>query len=137
MSRTAGSDVDVVRTWSFELAKIDAPLSSNDRVHWAVKRKQHADIRWQARTLTVSAVGNRRFRTQKIELELVVQPPDLRKRDSDNYVAHLLKPIKDGVAEALRFPDDSDEHVTWRIVLGPPSGARYWRYIVTLKEREA
>jgi len=135
MSRTAGSDVDVLRTWTFELPKLTAPLSSNGRVHWAVKAKEHKQLRWEARTMTVSAMHNYRFRTKAVDFELVVQPPDARKRDSQNYVAHLLKPIVDGVADALRLEDDTDEHVTWRIVLGPPSGARYWRYIVTLKER--
>jgi hypothetical protein len=137
VNQTPGSNVDVLRTWTYELAKIDAPLSSNDRVHWAVARKQHADIRWQARTMTVSATGNRRFRKQAVDMELVIHPPDKRVRDSDNYIQHVLKPIKDGIADALKFDDDSDDKIRWHIRLGEPTAQRYWRYVITLKEREA
>jgi hypothetical protein len=128
---------DVLRTWTYELAKIDAPLSSNDRVHWAPARKQHADLRWQARTLTVSATGGRRFRKNPFDFELVIHPPDKRVRDSDNYIQHVLKPVKDGIADALRLEDDSDARIGWSIKLGEPTGKRYWRYVITLREREA
>jgi len=125
-----------VGTWSFELAKRTAPLSSNTRkLHWAKKAEEHRDVRWEARTLTVRAMGSRRFRTSAIDLELVVHPPDARKRDSDNLIAHLLKPIKDGVAEALRFADDTDERISWRVVIGPVTEDRCWHYVITLKER--
>jgi len=124
-----------VGTWSFELAKRTAPLSSNTRkLHWAKKAQEHRDLRWQARTLTVAAIGHGHG-MKAIDMELVVHPPDQRKRDSDNLIAHLLKPVKDGVAEALRFSDDTDERIQWRVVIGPPTEDRCWHYVVTLKER--
>jgi hypothetical protein len=123
------------RTWSFELSKRTAPMSSNAKPHWAKRMTEHRDIRWDARVSTINAVGHAHG-LQAIELAIVAHPPNRQKRDSDNLVDHLVKPVKDGVAEALRLTDDTDDVVDWkRPRIGHPTNIRgRWRYVVTITE---
>lgn len=120
-------------SWSLELPISEPPLSANDRVHWAVRAAWARELRDTARLLLrhakVPPLG-------RVRLEVTLCPPDARKRDSDNYVAGVLKPIKDALVDAGVVPDDTDRHVSWAIVLAPPTGDRQgrWRYVVDLEE---
>ncbi len=123
------------RSWSFELPKSDAPVSSNVRgQHWSLVSKEHHTIRWDAKMLTLSLAIPRRS-VQAIDLLVTIVPPDRRRRDEDNYVAHLVKPIKDGIVEALRLEDDTSEYVTWQVRIASPDGSRRWRYVVEFTSR--
>jgi crossover junction endodeoxyribonuclease RusA len=70
-----------------------------------------------------------------MNMVLTITPPDARRRDSDNFVAHVLKPIKDGIVDAGVIPDDTDEYVTWSLRLADPSHDRLkrWRYRLTVE----
>jgi hypothetical protein len=127
-----------MRQWRIELTKQNAPISSNARPYWVKLREEHKRLRWDARVLTIAAAGTAPGVTA-VRIELLVHPPNRAPRDSDNLVAHLLKPIKDGIADALRLEDDTDERVDWlRPRLGHPTNIpRRWRYVVTITELEA
>lgn len=119
--------------WSLELPISDPPLSANDRVHWAVRAAWARELRDTARLLVRHA---RVPRLERAHLTVVLCPPDGRKRDSDNYVASVLKPIKDALVDASVVPDDTDRHVAWSLVLAPPTGDREgrWRYVIEISE---
>jgi crossover junction endodeoxyribonuclease RusA len=119
-------------TWRIELPTCQAPLSANARVHWATRAARARELREQVALLLrqagVPPLG-------RAELLVVLCPPDGRKRDGDNYIATVLKPIKDGLVDARVVPDDTDEHVRWSLVLAPPTGdpEGRWRYIVEVQ----
>ena len=126
-------------SWSFELPRREPPLSVNAarRVHWARVHREHrlwSDTAAAACLAAIPAAARKRLGA--VHIVLRVRPPDRRKRDSDNLVAHLLKPVKDGIAWALDLPDDTDRYCSWQVVLEPPDGERRWRYVVEVSQRE-
>lgn len=70
-------------------------------------------------------------------LLVLIIPPDGRRRDSDNYVSNVLKPIKDGLVDVGVVPDDTDRYVTWGIRIAEETTARrgIWRYLAIVSER--
>ncbi len=125
--------------WSFELPALAPPLSANAgrRVHWTRLHREHRAWRLAAELSTLAEIPPAaRRRLCAVHIVLRVWPPDARKRDSDNLVPHLLKPVKDGVALALRLPEDTDRYCSWQVILEPPDGERRWCYVLEIAERE-
>ena len=93
-------------------------LSSNQRLHWAVKAKRVKALRewagWEARRLKAP-------RMERVMLTVWVHPGARTRRiDQSNYHP-TVKALVDGVVEAGALPDDSGRHViaeTYR--LGAP-----------------
>jgi crossover junction endodeoxyribonuclease RusA len=124
-----------VRTWRLSFPNGEAPVSSNRRGHWSVRASEQ---KWW-KDATVLLIREKRIpAVGRLDLLLEVTPPDRRRRDSDNLVALLLKPIKDGFVTAGVVPDDTDEYVSWRVVLhqhdGPPDPLKRWKYELTVRE---
>ena len=120
------------RSWTVEIPHPDAPLTPNRRRHWRVYQRAVKDVRaraWEEFILAnIPRIGH-------AHLELRVTPPDRRRRDSDNWVPYLLKPIKDAVVDAGILPDDTPEHCTWQITPVPANGSKRWRYVLVITER--
>ncbi len=112
------------RSWKIAIPLASAPLASNRRVHWSRRHREHAYLRSEAQIAVWKALAPaygspHDARLEAIDLVVRLHPPDRRRRDSDNYVAHVLKPIKDGVRDALDLPDDTDRYISWRLELAP------------------
>jgi len=119
---------------TFQLTKREAPLSANTHgAHWAAVAREHRDLRWDAKILTIAT--GLRGKVEAVHLRLLVYPPDHRRRDEDNLIPHLLKPVKDGVAEALGL-DDTREFVSYECYFAGVSFDRRWRYVVEILPRE-
>lgn len=97
----------------------DKKLSSNARVHWAVRSKATKAARlaagWSTRLAKeqVNAEG-------AIYLHVYFYPPDKRKRDGTNMLASC-KAIFDGIADALGV-DDCRFHVSYEVCRPMPPG---------------
>lgn len=81
----------------------DKVLNPNARVHWAKKHKASKKARESAYWATKEA------KTKAPESELIrfvvrFYPPDNRRRDDDNLEG-AFKPMRDGIADALRIND--------------------------------
>ena len=122
-----------MRLWQIPLDADVAPKTPNRRTHWRV----YSDTVLFWRTLTDAAVRNAGVPAlERVAIDLAVTPPDRRRRDSDNLVPYLLKPVKDGVVDAGVIPDDTDEFCDWSIHLWPPDGSGRWGYLLQLVEVE-
>jgi crossover junction endodeoxyribonuclease RusA len=118
-------------TYVVDLPGWGAPLTPNRRRHWrhyhnAVKQIRH-DTKLCVRAAQVPSMT-------RCELVLQVTPPDRRRRDSDNLVPYLLKPVTDAVVDAGVVPDDTDEFMSWRVELTEPGDG--WSYRLLLTEGE-
>lgn len=108
----------------------DKRLSSNARVHWAVKAKATKAAReaagWAAR-----ASGVRVDTDGAITLKITFCPPDKRKRDIDGMLSSLKGAI-DGIADGLAVND-----CRFRYILGlgePIKGGKVHIIVQTLEE---
>jgi hypothetical protein len=121
------------RTWTLEYPAATPPLSSNRPVHWRAKHNEH---RWWTSATEILLRQAHVPHLDRCSLELYVTPPNRLRRDSDNYVAHLLKPIKDGLVAAGVVDDDTDRYVIWRLeLLEPvPNPLKAWRYRAVIRE---
>lgn len=116
--------------WSLELPISEAPPSANARVHWAERAAWARHLRWSTALLVRQG---RVPRMDRVDLVVTLHPPDRLRRDSDNYVTTVLKPVKDALVDAGVVADDTDEHVRWRLELADPVGDGRWHYIVELR----
>jgi len=121
--------------WVLTFPNGDAPLSSNRRVHWRRKHEQQA---WWSGATQILVREAHVPHLSRCELIVNITPPDARRRDEDNYVAHLLKPIKDGLVRAGVIDDDTNRYVEWKVrLLEPtPSRRRAWRVVAYIRELE-
>lgn len=116
--------------WDIRLPS-EPPVSGNRRIHWSARHRIHAG--WQNATMcAVKAAGVPPL--PRCWLLLTAIPPDRRRRDSDNLIPHLLKPIRDGVVAAGVVRDDTDEFLPWALRLAEPDGSKQWGYRLTLSE---
>ena len=78
-------------------------LSSNSRVHWAVRAKATKGYREQAR-LASNESGLRMANHTHAVLDFFFFPPDRRRRDAQNMPA-MMKSAIDGIADAMGCDD--------------------------------
>jgi crossover junction endodeoxyribonuclease RusA len=118
------------RSWVLDLP--DQPfVSSNDRPHWSERARCAAGWRQAAAVL---ARQQHIPPLHRIDVALDWWPPTHRRRDPDNLIAGVLKPIVDGLIDAGVIPDDTAEHVTRRFpTIHEPRYDRraVWRLTVT------
>lgn len=84
-------------------------LSPNARVHWAKKGDAVATARGFTSAMTEyrrGAFGD----GVPLEMWVLIEPPNLKKRDLDNILASL-KPSIDGIADGVGFNDAQIESV--------------------------
>lgn len=122
------------RQWELELrAGGVVPVSANGQhgSHWKgtnARRLWRTLTRQTIRAAAIPPLGRAR-------MVLLVSPPDRRRRDEDNLVPYLLKPVKDGVVDAGVVPDDTADYLTWEIRLTEPTGQRRrWAYRLLIQE---
>lgn len=121
------------RSWTVDLPHADAPLTPNRRKHWRVYQRAVKTIRQGAR----DAIAYTRPAIPELDrahLELRVTPPTRHRRDTDNWVPYLLKPVKDAVVDAGVLVDDTPAHCTWAVTAVEPDGSRRWRYQLVISE---
>jgi crossover junction endodeoxyribonuclease RusA len=95
------------RTWTIVLP-LTAPLSLNDREHWAPKARKIAQLRSD---VLVLCRAKKIPRLERVQVQLYYRPRDRRTRDAENLVA-TLKPCADGVVDAKVIPDDCEPYLT-------------------------
>lgn len=96
-------------TWTLRLPWTAPPLTLNSRQHWHAKHRITREIR------TVSAAlarANRIPKCARIHVKLTYFPRQERTRDADNLVA-TLKPLIDGLRDALVIDDDNPAYIDW------------------------
>ena len=82
-------------------------LSQNGRSHWAKKAQLVKSARQQACFKARAALGRRLTRPvgeKRLTVQLVVTPPDRRRRDETN-ITERCKAYYDGVADAIGVDD--------------------------------
>lgn len=100
----------------------NAPLTLNQRLHWAEKNRRTELVRdcvhWQAAKLGAH---------DHATVHLHYATGDRRRRDQDNLVA-TLKPAIDGLVKAGLIVDDTPRHVTWvpPVIHAGPGDRRIW-----------
>jgi crossover junction endodeoxyribonuclease RusA len=119
------------RVWRIDLP-LRAPLSMNDREHRMVKHRRVAQVRRDAKALTLVA---KIPPLARISVELHYCPRDKRRRDPLNLVA-TLKPVEDGIVDAGVIPDDTPvwSLPTMPIIDPPDSTPTAVRLYVLLRE---
>lgn len=112
-----------------------APLTSNQRLHWAEKARRTAMVRghvaWRARQAKVGAQAH-------VVAQLHFVPPDRRRRDPSNLTA-TQKPAVDGLVDAGVVLDDTPQYVTelMPVIHQPSYGvARMWLAVSVGVSRE-
>lgn len=84
---------------------------ANSRMHWAEKARVVKRQRSTAKLLTASAIDGHLIPDALTVTMTRVTPPRGKQLDTDN-LSSALKPVRDGIADALGI-DDGDESVTW------------------------
>lgn len=99
---------------AFEI-HIDIPVRTvslaNVRIHWARRARMVKQQRAVARVMAAAALGGRGIPPRLVVTMTRLTPPRGRSLDTDNLVA-ALKPVRDGIADALGI-DDGDDAVVW------------------------
>ena len=119
-------------TWTVELP--DQPyVAPNDRGHWS--KRHEAAKAWRhaaamcARQAKVPAL-------ERVDVTLVVTPPDRRRRDPDRF-SLVLKHATDGLVDAGVIRVDDSRHVARSAVeMRPPDGSRLWRWLLVVDDAE-
>jgi hypothetical protein len=124
-----------VQTWVLDLPVHTPPLSSNVRSHWTERYREQQLFRSATRLAILQA---KLPRLDRCDIVLQITPPRRARRDSDNYVANCLKPIKDGLVAAGLVDDDTDRFIRWRVELAEAEADRLgrWRYRLTITSLE-
>jgi crossover junction endodeoxyribonuclease RusA len=114
--------------WSFDLP-FTTPLSLNDRTHYMTAARERK--RWKEATVAAAA-GIPSMGRCRITMHYV--PRYRRRHDEDNLVASM-KPIADGLVEALVVPDDTREFMerVWPVFEEPDSRREGGRIYVTVE----
>ena len=82
-------------------------LTSNQRLHWAVKAERTKLIRHRAYIAARDAITP----MEAAHLTVGITWPDRRERDAHNIIP-TLKAAIDGIVQAGLLPDDSDRYLT-------------------------
>lgn len=127
---TPSGETSTRRSWSLDLPP-SPYTTSNTREHWTARSELAAVWRKAAWALARQAKIPPCVR---IRVELHFWPPDRRRRDPDNLVTGVLKPVVDGLVDAKVVPDDTAEYVTRAMpIIHPARGDRktVWRLVIT------
>lgn len=92
----------------------DQLLTSNQRLHWAVKARRTAYIRGLTRTTALA--GKHAPFDGRARIDAVFQFPDKRRRDRMNLWP-TLKAATDGIVASGLLADDSDAHIDGPFIL--------------------
>lgn len=91
-----------------ELPYPNSGLNPNKKIHWAKKAKLAKTAKHTAYVLTLEQLDVRKRSMyqlkDKIHLDVMFCPPDLRRRDLDNMIASM-KSYFDGIAQAMGVDD--------------------------------
>lgn len=99
-------------------------ISSNHRLHWAVRAKRVKALRQWA---SWEAVRQQIPKAERVSVSVWVHPgPRTRRIDPPNY-SDTVKAVIDGVVDAGVLPDDTGKHV---IAVTYKEGARWPRTTV-------
>lgn len=82
----------------------DRALSPNARGHWSKRHKAAKKAREWARWKVLAAAPWSIPADGRLHLWICFFPPDRRRRDDDNLIA-MVKPYRDGLADALGIDD--------------------------------
>ena len=83
----------------------DRALHPNARPHWAVKAKAAKIARSNAKILALSeGWGSAKLPEGRLHLWLTFYPPNRHKHDDDGCLS-AFKPMRDGIADALKIDD--------------------------------
>lgn len=85
------------RVWQLELT--GPILNANQRLHWRQERERKATWRDMAHQKAIAAVGAKRPRLERAEVEVFLVPASKRVRDAEN-IAPLAKSVVDGLVTA-------------------------------------
>jgi hypothetical protein len=120
------------REWLIPLPWNAPLLMDNQRLHWADKMRKTRQLRWGADTL---ARSHRIPQLDRARIVLHWQPATRRRRDQLS-IAPTLKPLVDGLIDALVLPDDDSEHAELSCRIEPVAApAAMWLVVTDLSER--
>jgi hypothetical protein len=119
--------------WTLLLPLDAPPLRDNDRMHWAKKARHTRELRRIGWALA------RQQRVPQLDRALIVlhwRPATVRSRDQLS-IAPTLKPLVDGLIDALVLPDDDSDHAQLTCVIEPVAApAALWLSITDLGRDE-
>ena len=118
-------------TYAVDLPDMPPGHTPNSRDHWAHRHRAVAEWR-DAAAWTVRAAGVPAM--DRVAVELVVTPPDRRRRDADSAM-WVLKAAIDGMCDAGVLADDDRTrvpHVAVRWL--DPDGSRRWRWRLEIRD---
>lgn len=96
----------------FTIPVVPPSLNVYTRLHWSKQKKLREEFQEQV-WASINEHGNRCPRgLEKVELHAVIQFPDARRRDSDNFGATLWKLVQDVLVRDGVIPDDSHDRCT-------------------------
>lgn len=116
-------------TYTLHLPWPPKELSPNSRVHWGRKAKAAAKYRRDC-TIVAQGAGCRALACDSLSVAMTFQPPDMRRRDTDNMLASIKSGL-DGIADATHV---DDSRWTYRMERGEP--VKNGCVVVTVSEGE-
>lgn len=93
--------------WTLDLPPLPY-VSPNKRGHWTARSRHNRAWRHAAKVLAIKAGIPP---CARISVALTYTPPDRRRRDPDNLVSGVLKPVVDGLVDARVIVDDTADQV--------------------------
>lgn len=82
----------------------DSKLSPNSRVHYRVKMGIKAKAREEGAWIAMSETRPLFKKNARLQMQLIIHPPDKRGRDMDNILASLKSSL-DGVFDGINYND--------------------------------
>ena len=110
-------------------------ISANDRMNWYEKARRTAWLRTLGRHATNWQTLGVRTHARCTLTVTVTYPPLARRRDASN-LAPTVKPLLDGIVDALLIPDDNDRVIvtTMYQASGEPGTTGVWLFELTFTE---
>lgn len=116
----------------------DQILTSNQRLHWAVKARRTSYIRGYTRTAAMAAAARTPI-DGRARIDAVFQYPDKRRRDRYNLWP-TIKAAVDGIVAAGILEDDSDDHIDGPFITIDPEPTRdprgLVRVVITIRQAD-
>lgn len=122
----------MARQWIIPLPISTPLLRDNMRLHWADKARKTRQLRGYANILA------RHHKVPQLDRARIVlhwQPNTVRRRDQLS-IAPTLKPLVDGLIDALVLPDDDSEHAELSCRIEPVAKTAALWLVITAIEGE-